>query len=271
MEKMDVPKKGVSARFGVILMIVITIATASTVYVYVGGMIGGTKNQPYLELSVIPNGYPELFNDWDITVWKVIDPVNKTHISGDNVSITAEIFNRNTKNKISEYQLTTNENGRCSFTYNNETQSYKFRATADGFRSDQFEPIVKYVSPDRISDITSLFNFASLLAIIGIISFLYLIKSHIDKRKKNYELRLNLFKILTFVSILLFSIVFIGMILLAILNNTITTFGYPDSDILLGLTIIYWISMILIATIILAFITWFISPKLPERKNNYLE
>jgi flagellin-like protein len=37
--------RAVSAVIGVILMVAITVAIAATVYVYVSGMIGGTKNQ----------------------------------------------------------------------------------------------------------------------------------------------------------------------------------------------------------------------------------
>jgi len=38
-------ERAVSAVIGVILMVAITVAIAATVYVYVSGMIGGTKNQ----------------------------------------------------------------------------------------------------------------------------------------------------------------------------------------------------------------------------------
>jgi FlaG/FlaF family flagellin (archaellin) len=38
-------KHAVSAVIGVILMVAITVAVAATVYVYVSGMIGGTKDQ----------------------------------------------------------------------------------------------------------------------------------------------------------------------------------------------------------------------------------
>ena len=38
-------ERAVSAVIGVILMVAITVAIAATVYVYVSGMIGGTKDQ----------------------------------------------------------------------------------------------------------------------------------------------------------------------------------------------------------------------------------
>ena len=46
-------ERAVSAVIGVILMVAITVAIAATVYVYVSGMIGGTKNAtPNVALSV---------------------------------------------------------------------------------------------------------------------------------------------------------------------------------------------------------------------------
>jgi len=45
-KKSRVPdERAVSAVIGVILMVAITVAIAATVYVYVSGMIGGTKDQ----------------------------------------------------------------------------------------------------------------------------------------------------------------------------------------------------------------------------------
>jgi FlaG/FlaF family flagellin (archaellin) len=41
----EADEHAVSAVIGVILMVAITVAIAATVYVYVSGMIGGTKNQ----------------------------------------------------------------------------------------------------------------------------------------------------------------------------------------------------------------------------------
>jgi flagellin-like protein len=41
----EADERAVSAVIGVILMVAITVAIAATVYVYVSGMIGGTKNQ----------------------------------------------------------------------------------------------------------------------------------------------------------------------------------------------------------------------------------
>jgi flagellin-like protein len=49
----EADERAVSAVIGVILMVAITVAIAATVYVYVSGMIGGTKNQtPNVALSV---------------------------------------------------------------------------------------------------------------------------------------------------------------------------------------------------------------------------
>ena len=41
----DTDERAVSAVIGVILMVAITVAIAATVYVYVSGMLGGTKDQ----------------------------------------------------------------------------------------------------------------------------------------------------------------------------------------------------------------------------------
>ena len=41
----EADERAVSAVIGVILMVAITVAIAATVYVYVSGMIGGTKTQ----------------------------------------------------------------------------------------------------------------------------------------------------------------------------------------------------------------------------------
>jgi FlaG/FlaF family flagellin (archaellin) len=41
----ETDKRAVSAVIGVILMVTITVAIAATVYVYVNGMISGTKDQ----------------------------------------------------------------------------------------------------------------------------------------------------------------------------------------------------------------------------------
>jgi len=41
----DTDQRAVSAVIGVILMVAITVAIAATVYVYVSGMLGGTKDQ----------------------------------------------------------------------------------------------------------------------------------------------------------------------------------------------------------------------------------
>ena len=49
----EADERAVSAVIGVILMVAITVAIAATVYVYVSGMIGGTKNAtPNIALSV---------------------------------------------------------------------------------------------------------------------------------------------------------------------------------------------------------------------------
>jgi len=49
----EADERAVSAVIGVILMVAITVAIAATVYVYVSGMIGGTKQKtPNIALSV---------------------------------------------------------------------------------------------------------------------------------------------------------------------------------------------------------------------------
>jgi flagellin-like protein len=69
--------RAVSAVIGVILMVAITVAIAATVYVYVSGMIGGTKNQT-----------PNVACTTDSTANKVTIATADANIKWDDITIT---------------------------------------------------------------------------------------------------------------------------------------------------------------------------------------
>jgi flagellin-like protein len=73
----EADERAVSAVIGVILMVAITVAIAATVYVYVSGMIGGTKNQT-----------PNVACTTDATSNKVTIATSDANIKWDDITIT---------------------------------------------------------------------------------------------------------------------------------------------------------------------------------------
>ena len=85
----EADERAVSAVIGVILMVAITVAIAATVYVYVSGMIGGTKTQT-----------PNVACTTDATVNKITVATSDTNIkwkdiviSMDNTSANWTVYN----------------------------------------------------------------------------------------------------------------------------------------------------------------------------------
>jgi flagellin-like protein len=72
-------ERAVSAVIGVILMVAITVAIAATVYVYVSGMIGGTKTQT-----------PNVACTTDATANKITVATADSNIKWSDVVITAD-------------------------------------------------------------------------------------------------------------------------------------------------------------------------------------
>ncbi len=73
----EADERAVSAVIGVILMVAITVAIAATVYVYVSGMIGGTKTQT-----------PNVACTTDATANKVTVATSDANIRWDDITIT---------------------------------------------------------------------------------------------------------------------------------------------------------------------------------------
>lgn len=73
----EADERAVSAVIGVILMVAITVAIAATVYVYVSGMIGGTKTQT-----------PNIACTTDATANKVTVATSDANIKWDDITIT---------------------------------------------------------------------------------------------------------------------------------------------------------------------------------------
>jgi flagellin-like protein len=78
----EADERAVSAVIGVILMVAITVAIAATVYVYVSGMIGGTKNQT-----------PNVACTTDSTANKVTIATADANIKWDDITITTNPTN----------------------------------------------------------------------------------------------------------------------------------------------------------------------------------
>jgi flagellin-like protein len=78
----ETDERAVSAVIGVILMVAITVAIAATVYVYVSGMIGGTKNQT-----------PNVACTTDFTTNKVTIATADANIKWDDITITTNPSN----------------------------------------------------------------------------------------------------------------------------------------------------------------------------------
>ena len=76
----EADERAVSAVIGVILMVAITVAIAATVYVYVSGMIGGTKNQT-----------PNVACTTDSTSNKITVATADANIKWSDVVITSDI------------------------------------------------------------------------------------------------------------------------------------------------------------------------------------
>ena len=72
-------ERAVSAVIGVILMVAITVAIAATVYVYVSGMIGGTKTQT-----------PNVACTTDATANKITVATADSNIKWDDITITTD-------------------------------------------------------------------------------------------------------------------------------------------------------------------------------------
>ena len=76
----EADERAVSAVIGVILMVAITVAIAATVYVYVSGMIGGTKTQT-----------PNVACTTDSTANKITVATADANIKWSDVVITSDI------------------------------------------------------------------------------------------------------------------------------------------------------------------------------------
>ncbi len=76
----EADERAVSAVIGVILMVAITVAIAATVYVYVSGMIGGTKNQT-----------PNIACTTDSTSNKITVATADANIKWSDITITTDV------------------------------------------------------------------------------------------------------------------------------------------------------------------------------------
>jgi flagellin-like protein len=76
----EADERAVSAVIGVILMVAITVAIAATVYVYVSGMIGGTKTQT-----------PNIACTTDATANKITVATADADISWDDITATTDV------------------------------------------------------------------------------------------------------------------------------------------------------------------------------------
>lgn len=231
-------------------MIIITIAVATTTYVYVAGT-KGPSNLPHLKLQITPTGYPQQFDKWEIMVWKF---VNGTYIKGDNVTILVEINNQQ-KNNVSRYQIATDVNGMCEFTYL-EKETYKFTAFAKGFQNDSFEPDIIYIKPENISPYTSLFTPLSFFIMFPIITVLLGYQAKRTEKMKEKS-KINMYiKMVFLISILIIIFLMIGSYLTIQMNATITSFGYPKDQNLYDFYAIFLITIILI--IIFVYLSFYV-------------
>lgn len=253
MTKTFTDKKEVNPVVGVIIMVTITILTASTVYVYVSGMEAEPSEiDSYLEFQITPKGYPELYNKWDIIVWKV---ENQTHSLGDNVTITIEIIDIKEENKSTIYNLATDSNGFQSFYYN-EPKNYIFKASAKGFESASFYPDKRYTSIESIGIIIDIFSFPSLLIMITLLTALLIIKKDIIyKKNKIVEIKNILRDTSIILSIVDIGTVVIGILLVNEISRFLTPYGYIENNLLGYLHINFIITFILtIMLVIIVFI-----------------
>lgn len=243
----------VSAIIGVILMIAITLAIAATVYFYVSGFFGAAVKPPQcLDIQLNPPGYPELYDEWEITVWKIENGIRQ---NGDNVTITIEVFQKEPNNVFKTYNISTDSQGKCNFEYS-DSMKHKFTATAKGFATAYFEPNKKYFTPNSIIHITALFSPLGLIAIISILFALYrfeqqnLKQSGKNKKKwKKFFLTIRYIRYISFITIMIVFI--IGLVLTGNLYSSHTSFGYPDDGNLFYLTIFFGIFIVLVAIFII--------------------
>ncbi|DAC72393.1 MAG TPA: hypothetical protein DSN98_05560 [Thermoplasmata archaeon] len=84
----DANKSAVSAVIGVILMVAITVAVATTVYVYVSGMIGGTKDQTANIACLVDSGT----NRITITTAKANIQWRDIVVVADNASVNWTVY-----------------------------------------------------------------------------------------------------------------------------------------------------------------------------------
>jgi flagellin-like protein len=240
MPKKYLNKKGVSAVVGIILMVAITVAIAATVYVYVEGK--KAESGPRLVLEITPDGYPNLYGSWNIKVWKVL---NATHTEGENVTVVVQV-------NETLYHIKTNSEGICEFVYRIPT-THKFTAFAEGYKNDYFQPEKKYIEPNSISPITTLFSPVFLFAILPIlIALLAVKKGNIFMKNKYVKTIYLLINISIIILAIILAINILGQWLVDKLNNSLTSFGYPEGEILTYLHMCYWIIIALI--IFLSFI-----------------
>jgi uncharacterized membrane protein len=234
----------ISAVIGVILMVAITVAIAASVYVYVGGM--EAKPLQDLEIQVNPPDYPDLYDNWEITVWKII---NGTRYSAENITVIVEVYNDESKNIITRYELITNTEGKCQFEYS-EPVKHKFTAMGNEFGIDYFQPAKKFINPNSILHITNLFNPTGLFLIIAIFFSIYQFelsrKQNLNKKGKKWKKILSSIRYLLY--ILIFIVFVVGMLLTSYLNSSQTSVGYPDNENFLYLTITFWTLIIFVIT-----------------------
>ena len=145
------------------------------------------EDYDYLILRIYPDEYPELYEEWDIEVWKV---KNGTYYPGDNVTITIEIFDYDQENNKTVYVIYTDFNGVCEYRYT-EQKNHTFTASAIGFVNDslllkqpkkeiQYEDEDEYVDPSSMDYFTTFFPAVSLPTLIPFLLLILKIKKELD-------------------------------------------------------------------------------------------
>ena len=249
-------EEGVSAAIGIMLMIAITVAIAATTYVYVSGMIGGAAIEgPSLELQVSPNGYPQLYEKWDIYVWKV----NKnTRYIGNNVTILISVFNEEDEDNSTIYNITADNRGYQSFQYN-EPKKHEFSASSKGFRSAFFCPDTNYINPIRIKLMKDFFTPITLLMMLAFLGTLIGIKISILPKKRKHKGYFEFEKKLLYASMVLSSIfiltIIIGIFLQIELDKSLTPYGYIENNLL---SYLYWDFFIAIISLIFSLLLFLV-------------
>lgn len=240
----DKKNLAVSPIVAVILMVAITVILAVIIYAWVSPI--ERRAEPHLELQLSPRGYPPLYSEWKIQVWRVNKDIRTPW---NNITVIINVYEDKSDNNKT-YSIKTDDEGACKFTYNIK-QIHEFRATAKGYRDAFYRPKTHYIPAENVNHILELFKVSTFSIIIAALTAITGYNYHKNKRNIQYHKRSLPLYIITIVSILMVLLLFSGLYLCQKWNDLHTTFGYPINSLYHTLQLFSWIITIFI--IIIAF------------------